>query len=317
MLDQFQSGTRPPVIVIENVVGLLHEADSFAGLCEALAALGMQFGALVLDARYFVPQSRPRVFLVAVDSRVDCSSLVSQEAVEKWTPKALRCAQANLPAALAQSWRWWNLPVPVVKPSSLAKIIEREPTGVKWHSPAETAYVLGLMNPTHLQRVHDAEASGKRHIGFIYKRTRAGAQRAEVRFDGIAGCLRTPRGGSSRQTVILVDRGKVSTRLLSPREAARLMGVPDSFVLPAPYNDAYKAMGDAVAVPVVRWLSQNLLTPLARHASKLPHGDHAHGDFGFFLERSEKRASKWSAGLKAKSDERAGKEVQQSFAGLV
>ena len=37
------------------------------------------------------------------------------------------------------------------------------------------------------------------------------------------------------------------------------MGVPDSFWLPDSYNDAYRAMGDGVAVPVVQWLSQNLL----------------------------------------------------------
>ncbi len=70
MRDQFLTGCRPPVMVIENVAGLLY-GDSFVGLCESLAALGMQFGALVIDAQYFVPQSRPRVFVVALDSRVD------------------------------------------------------------------------------------------------------------------------------------------------------------------------------------------------------------------------------------------------------
>src|ERR1035441_2888789 len=44
MRDQFKRGSRPPVFVIENVVGLLHHGDGFVGLCEALAALGMQFG---------------------------------------------------------------------------------------------------------------------------------------------------------------------------------------------------------------------------------------------------------------------------------
>lgn len=89
------------------------------------------------------------------------------------------------------------------------------------------------------------------------------AQRAEVRFDGISGCLRTPVGGSSRQTVILVENGHVRTRLLSPREAARLMGVPENYPLPSAYNDAYHLFGDGVAVPVVRWLENYLLSPLA------------------------------------------------------
>src|SRR5262249_28652351 len=106
-----------------------------------------------------------------------------------------------------------------------------------------------------------------------YRRMRNGNQRAEVRFDGVSGCLRTPSGGSSRQTVVVVDKGRIRTRLLSPREAARLMGVDDTFWLPKRYNDAYKAMGDGVAVPVVRWLSQQLLVPIAEHVKlSLDHG---------------------------------------------
>jgi len=74
--------------------------------------------------------------------------------------------------------------------------------------------------------------------------------------------LRTPVGGSSRQTVIDVDKRGVRTRLLSTREAARLMGVPDSYPLPVSYNDAYHLFGDGVAVPVVAWLENHLLQPL-------------------------------------------------------
>jgi DNA (cytosine-5)-methyltransferase 1 len=104
-------------------------------------------------------------------------------------------------------------------------------------------------------------------VGSLYKRTRPDhrggrAQRAEIRFDDIAGCLRTPNGGSSRQTIMLVNGNKVKSRLLSPRETARLMGLPDSYVLPANYNEAYHLTGDGVAVPVVRHLAQHLIEPL-------------------------------------------------------
>jgi DNA (cytosine-5)-methyltransferase 1 len=87
-------------------------------------------------------------------------------------------------------------------------------------------------------------------------------QRAEVRFDGLAGCLRTPRGGSSRQAICVVDQGRVRTRLLSPREAARLMGLPDTYALPRAATSALHVAGDGVAVPVVRWLARELLEPL-------------------------------------------------------
>ena len=81
MRESLNQGERPPLIVIENVVGMLYGSD-FPILCESLAALGMQFGPLVIDARQFLPQSRPRVFVVAVDSRVDCSLMVNEESDE-------------------------------------------------------------------------------------------------------------------------------------------------------------------------------------------------------------------------------------------
>jgi DNA (cytosine-5)-methyltransferase 1 len=83
-----------------------------------------------------------------------------------------------------------------------------------------------------------------------------------VRFDDISGCLRTPAGGSSRQTLIVVEDGKVRSRLLSSREAARLMGLPDTYKLPQNYNEAYHLAGDGVVVPVVRHLAAHLLEPL-------------------------------------------------------
>ena len=55
----------------------------------------------------------------------------------------------------------------------------------------------------------------------------------------------------------------LETRLLTARETARLMGAPDSYKLPGSYNDGYRAMGDAVAVPVAKWLARYLLAPLA------------------------------------------------------
>jgi DNA (cytosine-5)-methyltransferase 1 len=102
--------------------------------------------------------------------------------------------------------------------------------------------------------------------GALYRRTRVEngvrRQRAEVRFDGLAGCLRTPAGGSSRQSLLLVEGAAIRSRLLTAREAARLMGLPDDYRLPASYNAAYKLAGDGVAVPVVRWLAAKLLEPL-------------------------------------------------------
>lgn len=260
--DLYDKGDRPPIIVLENVTGLLYGQD-FAGLCEALASLGLQFGALVINASQFLPQSRPRVFIVAVDARVDVQPWLEPEPeMAPWFPKAVWSAWRSLPQPVQELWRWWRLPEPTLAIPQVADLIETEPTGVRWDSPAETERLLEMMSLPNRQKIEQAQLSGERSVGLLYKRTRNGVQRAEIRFD-MAGCLRTPNGGSSRQTVVLVEDNQIRSRLLSPREAARLMGVPDSFWLPPHYNNGYRAMGDGVAVPVVAWLSQHLLLPLA------------------------------------------------------
>jgi DNA (cytosine-5)-methyltransferase 1 len=150
----------------------------------------------------------------------------------------------------------------------LSEIVEDEPTGVEWHTPGETGRLIGLMSPRHLQKLEKAKQLRSRTVGTAYKRMRPGedgrrVQRAEVRFDQISGCLRTPAGGSSRQIILVVEGKRVRSRLLSPKEAARLMGVPEDYPVPKGYNEAYHLLGDGLAVPAVRWLEQHLLRILA------------------------------------------------------
>ncbi len=165
---------------------------------------------------------------------------------------------------------WWRLPPPPLKNSGLADLIEEEPDSVTWHSEAQTRRLIDLMAPLHRAKVEAAQQNGRRMVGCVYRRTRrdqAGrkSQRAEVRFDDVAGCLRTPSGGSSRQTLLIVKGDSIRSRLISARETARLMGLEDGYTLPARYNDAYHLTGDGVVVPVVRHLAEHLFEPLLNH----------------------------------------------------
>ncbi|MBI1353488.1 MAG: DNA (cytosine-5-)-methyltransferase [Acidobacteria bacterium] len=252
---------RPPLIVLENVVGLLHGAD-FSGLCEALAALDLRFGALVINAERFVPQSRPRVFVVACPAELQSPPPLVQSAPGGlWHPASLVRAADALPQALQDRWLWWRLPEPSEPPPAVEVLIEADPPEDAWLARDEAMRLQAMMAAPSREKLRRAREEGRRY-GFLYRRTRQGRQRAEVRFDGVAGCLRTPAGGSSRQTLLSLDGEQVRMRLLTAREAARLMGVPDAFVLPTAYNQAYHAMGDGVAVPVVQWLGEQLLRPL-------------------------------------------------------
>ena len=226
----------PRLIVIENVTGLLtsHGGKDFDAICDALTEGGYRYGAVVIDAALFLPQSRPRLFIVAIDAdaRVPAELVADRSSLPFHSPTLVAaCKRQRNPI-------WWRLPVPPQRNTTFAEILEDEPTGVRWHSQAETERLLAMMTPLHLAKVEAAKNSGKRMVGALYRRIRpddAGGkvQRAEIRFDEIAGCLRMPTGGSSRQTIVIVEGALVRSRLLSPREAARLMGISDDYALPS------------------------------------------------------------------------------------
>ena len=260
----------PRLIVLENVCGALtaHNGKDFVAIGAALSKAHYRFGAVVIDAVHFLPQSRPRLFIIGVRDDVSLPGrLLAREAEGPWHTGAVIEAYKKLSKASKDSWCWWKFPAPALRNATLADIIEDNPKGVSWHTKAETKKLLGMMSTVNLAKVEAAKKSGQRIFGGVYKRTRVNehgdkVQRAEVRFDDLAGCLRTPAGGSSRQTIIIVEGNNVRSRLLSPREAARLMGLPEEYNLPDKYNEAYHLIGDGVAVPVVRFIAENVLEPI-------------------------------------------------------
>jgi len=139
---------------------------------------------------------------------------------------------------------------------------------VEWWSDAERDRLLDALSPPQRERVRALQASGERQVGAVYRRMRVVAgvavQRAEARFDGLAGCLRTAGGGSSRQFLLVVEGDALRARQLTAREGARLMGLADSYRLPDGPTAAFHVLGDGVAPPAVRHLAVQLLEPLLR-----------------------------------------------------
>ena len=274
MKDLIAEGRPPRIIALENVCGTLtsHEGKDFAAICSTFERAGYVFGAVVIDAVLFVPQSRPRLFMIGVRSDVEIPAALTQSAASPlWHTRALRTALDSTSAKVRGNWIWWSLPEPARRNTTFADLVEDNPSGVGWHTPAETRRLLGMMSDVNRAKLDAAKGAKRRLVGTIYKRTRldeAGrkVQRAEIRFDDVAGCLRTPAGGSSRQTIMLIEGKKVRSRLLSPREAARLMGLPEEYVLPNNYNEAYHLAGDGVAVPVVSFLASHIFEPILASA---------------------------------------------------
>lgn len=271
LIEQLSAGNRAPcVVVLENVTGAItsHGGTDFQTILKLMIGTGYRAGALVIDAVHFLPHSRPRLFIVGVrnDSSIP-HRLICAFPMKPWHTDALQAAFKRFNSNLQKECVWWRLPKPGSRTTTLRDIIQTDPEGVRWNSPDENKRLLEMMSELNLRKIRMARIAGESQIGTVYKRIRptengSKVQRAELRLDGIAGCLRTPVGGSSRQTVVIIDQNRIRSRLLAPREAARLMGVRDSYPLPQKYNDAYHLFGDGVAVPVARWLSRHLLLPL-------------------------------------------------------
>jgi DNA (cytosine-5)-methyltransferase 1 len=270
---------RPPLVLLENVTGFLTSrwGKDFQDALLALNGLGYAVDTFALDAASFVPQSRPRLFVVGILGRAKTRKAADAPPTP---PTEAR------PPALAQficehpdiAWRLSALPAPPRNHSgTLVDVLEDLPEGApEWWSKERVEYLLNQMSPRHRRTAEHMMQSPERSFGTVFRRVRtiksenkfAKKSMAELRTDGIAGCLRTPRGGSGRQILLTTAHGKFHARLLTPRECARLMGAGGYKITVSP-NQALFGFGDAVCVPVVEWIARHCLNPLLH---ELVHG---------------------------------------------
>ncbi len=268
-----ESGFAPRIIAFENVTGLMtrNAGSDLNAVLRVLVRLGYRVGALEIDAAHFLPQSRPRLFVIGVRQDVPLAGLSDAAPAGPFHTPKIQAYVRRLPKEIARNWVWWRHPAPDAPPPTLEQMIDRKPD-TRWLSESEIDRLFAMMSEPSETRMAQARKGGKTQIGMLYKRGRPDAdgqmrQRAEVRFDGLAGCLRTPGGGSSRQTVVFVRGNQTRARLLSSKEVARLMGLADSYRMPERYNQAYQVAGDGVAVPIVSYLDRCLFQKILTAAA--------------------------------------------------
>jgi DNA (cytosine-5)-methyltransferase 1 len=260
-------GRAPRAVVIENVVGLLtsHQGRDIETVLEALNALGYACDVLIVDAVHFVPQSRPRVFIIGLSEAISRPNGGLELRDEDPFEHPCRPASVKRLVLTHPHLRWTALNLPALprrRAYRLVDLLERgEPQA--WLGALELERELGYIRDGSRARLDDAlkRAARSHHPVFLtaYRRTRDGLVCLETRDDGIAGCLRTPSGGSSRQLLIEArPEGSVRIRYLTAREYGLLQGVQDNFWIPDNQRVGLRAFGDAVAVPAVAWLGQVL-----------------------------------------------------------
>ena len=222
-----EMGERSPkAILLENVPGFL-TADDGAGFQRVnarLRDLDYHSRYICVDAAAFVPQSRPRVFVLARQR-------------DGLDPPEPPCRRTDL---------------------RLFDVANRR--GAWWGVEQKQGF-LDSLSPIQNKKL--AKYIANRRISYLgaYRRTRNGRPVWEIRSDEIAGALRTTGGGSSRQAIVRVGRGKVDVRWMGLCEYARLQGADDLRYKSVSERQAMFALGDAVCVPVIEWIGHNWLCP--------------------------------------------------------
>ena len=287
---------QPKWFVWENVPGVLssNSGRDFGSIVGAMAELGYGLAYRVLDAQYFgVPQRRRRVFVVGCsgdwrraaavlfesgcvsgDSQKGgkkkqdvagtigartCRSVGSQDAecghIISSTGTTSHCLNAGgmgrqdyetetmiactLPASDGGVSSGYH-PVIAIQERAVSTNIENGPQGAGFRDDGK-AYTLEARNKVQA-------------VAFTQN------QRNEVRELDVIGALQAQPG--MKQQAYLSQ--SIGVRRLTPRECERLQGFPDDWTLvphrgkPAADGPRYKAIGNSMAVPVMRWIGKRI-----------------------------------------------------------
>lgn len=264
-------GAPPPLVAVENVVGLAtsHGGADLAKAIDALNELGYSVDIMTLDARRWVPQSRPRLFLVGAVDTPKTEDSPDRELRPAWLDLHYQLNLLDEPGRSPLMHRAALPPLPPLKTEGLADIVvQMKLSDERWWDAKRTAAFLNQLSDVQKDRLEKLK-EGRVSYRTAYRRTRGGVPAWEIRRDEIAGCLRTARGGSSKQALVRVGKGEVRVRWMLPIEYARLMGAHKYKLGGIRDNQAFFGFGDAVCVDAVAWLAKNYLKPLAEGQTDL------------------------------------------------
>ena len=259
-----QGESAPSLILVENVPGWLHsnEGKDFRVTVQALNKLGYACDVFILDAMRFTPQSRVRVFLVG--TKLPVTQTATELILRR--PKSLLSVQLKKSIAANKDLRWFYNEIPEPPPlnsNGLSRIIEQmSDSDSRWWAEDEINRHIAMMNEPHRERVMQLAQDNKISYRTFFRRRREGEQRVEVRDDDLSGCLRTAVGGSGKQFLIRSSKHCIKMRAMTPREYARLQGVPDNYPITVNGVQALTGFGDAVCVPAISWIAEHILNHL-------------------------------------------------------
>ena len=265
---------KPRWVLWENVPGALSSShgEDFRCLLEALDACGYGLAWRVLDAEFFgLAQRRERVFLVGCLGDVEgpCEVLFEPESLS-WDTQSSREKRKELAAgagggAACAGFAWhhggntglgWQEDASATVESNMPPAVYQIAGNIIGREDKNGGHQLGVVDPDE-HGAFTLNTADRHAVAF------AANQRGEVRLQGGDGSVvgAIPASQSGKQVQGVTDGYAV--RRLTPRECERLMGFPDDWTRipyrgkPAdecPDTPRYKAIGNSMAVNVMRWL---------------------------------------------------------------
>jgi DNA (cytosine-5)-methyltransferase 1 len=271
ILDKF----RPKWFVWENVQGVLSSSQGrdFGSFLGALAELGYGFSYRVLDAQYFgVAQRRKRVFVVGH--------------LGDWQPTAKVLFESESlcgnPKASRKPWQEVAATITARFGASRNNFEEIAPFYSSEKSATLTASGAGFSRPGQTSTAHEnyiaiqgnligRDKGGPQGIGVaenspMYTLTKSDVHGIAIGFDAynssVTGNIsKTLDTGSDYHHVPNVYSQTMAVRRLTPVECERLQGFPDNYTNikeNCPDGPRYKALGNSMAVPVMRWIGNKI-----------------------------------------------------------
>ena len=253
-------GERSPrAVVLENVCGLAssHDGNDFRMVVKEFNRLGYSVDAFELNARRWIPQSRPRMFVVGVKDSIGGGEIDTSIRPDRvaWIHSDPDLVTHVTPTDKA----------PELLSGGFTDAAERLGSDdPRWWDEKRVDAFIGSLSDIQRERFETLKASGETVARTAYRRTRNGKPVWEMREDDIAGCLRTARGGSSKQAVVVIGNGGARMRWMTGLEYARLQGAGDFNLDGFRESQVQYAFGDAVAVPAVTWLMDQAVLPALR-----------------------------------------------------
>ncbi|MFI5835029.1 DNA cytosine methyltransferase [Micromonospora sp. NPDC051300] len=261
---------RPSVVLLENVHGFAtsHGGRDLADALACLADLKYSVDVLAVDARHFVPQSRPRMFIVGIQKdKLPARAKFDVPPISDSRPAWVQSIHKMHRQVL--DMHYLDLPTLPEGPQDLEGFVETDASPSLWWDRDRVAAFVNSLSDVQRLRFNSLLTGEAITYRTAYRRTRQGVSMWELRKDAIAGCLRTTGGGSSRQALVRLGKGSQAIRWMTPREYANLMGAHDYKLIAGTPNQQLFGFGDAVVVDVIEWIGNHYLAPTLRPDSPI------------------------------------------------